>query len=1225
MVAYQATGVHPFIAGYYTQPIIDHYYEIAPGDIPDPTFKNADGSVKICERAPLYNTAAITNPSGAIWVSQAIGTSSGPGTQAAPYATVAQGLAAIAAGAGNKWLVVDTGIYRESWGSAGVTKCLGVTGAKNSRVWFDGSKILPSAVSDWTLAGGVWTYTGTYNPQWTQTSGLPPNDQIYINGVPLIPAWSRSTGTWAPNPGPGQFKVAGTTLKVGTNPVGQVVEANDLQGVGGGFTAKNGFTIQYVGFRRWNQKISFTGDNQNMNHVVIAYQSGEFRNAGGSTIETGNCIDTGGSSGFTGDEIVLTHGSGKSWKSHAGNYRRTTRVRIDSNNWRQLYDYAPSDTASLGGTKFSNERHCWDDQWVVNGCQSNGYWYDVRPTTNYLTRFWFSDNAGYGFTTEVSGEINICDFITVRNGGDTAHSRDGYRLSGVCSSDVFNGTAVDNYGADMAIYEDSRQYAGASAGQRSLTTAGGPTIPDQGNSYKIRFQNNVMCRGPRGLANKNAFFSKNGSIKPLMGPSGPTSSTGWSQTETIHTKEMFADDPRAGTLAWSSSGPNVFIKCKNEAGKIIRWATPTATWTVNTSTEDISGVSGCTATTLFNLTDIHAISANLELNSAYFDDPGAPLTKYFPNIGDAVPVYTWKALTNIPGTSTAIPTHTLPTWTIAKFGGGNDTVNLASDILGYPSSSSAVKAGCHNAPVPRPAGSVAPTSLAISTTSIDPFTAGVADTFQMVATGGSGSYTWSKTGTFPTGITMSSAGLITATTGTSASSASLTFTVNDGTSSLTSPSMTVTVTASGGMSITETSLPAAMVGAAYSQTLHQTGGTAPITWARTSGSAGPFPAGIALAPVAGTIAGTPTTAGTATGIIIQATDSSGTPKTATRTYSLLVYPQLAITTASLNQGTVGAAYSQTLAATGGTGSSYTYAVTSGSLPTGLTLSAGTISGTPSVAGTSTFTVTVTNNSVWTDTQDFALTVNDSDTVTIAETVLLRRIVGVNASQTLHAAGGTSPYTWTKTAGTWPAGITMTSAGVISGTATSATSTAITIKCTDSTSGAALTASRTFGFFVDATNSVPDVATLSSPTAGTVSGTVSLAGHGHDPNEGDNVTVQLVVDGVLTSPVVALSHTTGDNYAGSWNSLTVADGDHTLALKVSDSAGAFIVSTPVTVTVSNATGDTTPPTITSLSFSDGTTFTGPVTITVVATDASGVSTVVGQIDHPDGTSETRSMT
>ena len=68
-----------------------------------------------------------------------------------------------------------------------------------------------------------------------------------------------------------------------------------------------------------------------------------------------------------------------------------------------------------------------------------------------------------------------------------------------------------------------------------------------------------------------------------------------------------------------------------------------------------------------------------------------------------------------------------------------------------------------------------------------------------------------------------------------------------------------------------------------------------------------------------------------------------------------------ITTSSLPAGTVGVAYSQALGASGGT-PPYTWSVASGSLPAGLSLAAGgTISGTPGTAGSSSFTVRVTDS------------------------------------------------------------------------------------------------------------------------------------------------------------------------------------------------------------------------------------------------------------------------
>jgi hypothetical protein len=86
-------------------------------------------------------------------------------------------------------------------------------------------------------------------------------------------------------------------------------------------------------------------------------------------------------------------------------------------------------------------------------------------------------------------------------------------------------------------------------------------------------------------------------------------------------------------------------------------------------------------------------------------------------------------------------------------------------------------------------------------------------------------------------------------------------------------------------------------------------------------------------------------------------------------------PPLAITTTTLPDATQGAAYSATLTATGGV-MPYTWSVTSGSLPAGLTLSSsGAISGTASATGTSNFTVSVLSSDSQTASATLSLTVN----------------------------------------------------------------------------------------------------------------------------------------------------------------------------------------------------------------------------------------------------------
>jgi large repetitive protein len=77
----------------------------------------------------------------------------------------------------------------------------------------------------------------------------------------------------------------------------------------------------------------------------------------------------------------------------------------------------------------------------------------------------------------------------------------------------------------------------------------------------------------------------------------------------------------------------------------------------------------------------------------------------------------------------------------------------------------------------------------------------------------------------------------------------------------------------------------------------------------------------------------------------------------------------------LKGGITGIAYTETITAQGGT-SPYTFAVTSGALPTGTTLntSSGVISGTPTAASTFSFTITVTDSLGYTGSQAFSVVI-----------------------------------------------------------------------------------------------------------------------------------------------------------------------------------------------------------------------------------------------------------
>lgn len=138
-----------------------------------------------------------------------------------------------------------------------------------------------------------------------------------------------------------------------------------------------------------------------------------------------------------------------------------------------------------------------------------------------------------------------------------------------------------------------------------------------------------------------------------------------------------------------------------------------------------------------------------------------------------------------------------------------------------------------------------------------------------------------------------------------------------------------------------------------------TGGVAPITWSKASGV---LPTGLTLT-ASGSLTGTPTTAGVFSSVI-RADDAEGTPQSATITVTIIIASKLTIGSGALAGGSIGVAYSQTIPVTGGI-PPYNCALSSGSLPSGLTIAGGptgcTVSGTPSSSGPASGTVTVTDS------------------------------------------------------------------------------------------------------------------------------------------------------------------------------------------------------------------------------------------------------------------------
>lgn len=307
------------------------------------------------------------------------------------------------------------------------------------------------------------------------------------------------------------------------------------------------------------------------------------------------------------------------------------------------------------------------------------------------------------------------------------------------------------------------------------------------------------------------------------------------------------------------------------------------------------------------------------------------------------------------------------------------------------------------------------------------------------ATGGTGIKTLALTeGSLPAGLTMDPAGIISGMP-TTAGIYNFTVMATDALNASTSRSFTIIV--GGTVAITTTMLSDASVNQAnYSQTIQAGGGHWFKTFGLTSGS---LPAGLSLSSD-GVLRGTPTTTGRYD-FVVTATDTLGA--TATRAFSVNVNAALTITTTTLPAASLSLAYNQTIVAVGGTGTR-TFTVPEQSLPPGLSLSSsGVLGGETATAGTYNFTITVTDAAGATAAQAYSLVTGGA--IAISPNSLTAPVINVAGyNVTLSATGGTGAKTFAVTSGSLPTGLTLSSSGVLSGTATAAGTFNVTVTATD---------------------------------------------------------------------------------------------------------------------------------------------------------------------------------
>jgi uncharacterized repeat protein (TIGR01451 family) len=236
--------------------------------------------------------------------------------------------------------------------------------------------------------------------------------------------------------------------------------------------------------------------------------------------------------------------------------------------------------------------------------------------------------------------------------------------------------------------------------------------------------------------------------------------------------------------------------------------------------------------------------------------------------------------------------------------------------------------------------------------------------------------------------------------------------------------------------VTPSPLPDATRGQAYEIYFAAADGRPPYLWRVATGSS--LPAGLLLDPATGRLAGVPAATGSSS-FTIEAVDGNGRVGGAAFTLTVVPYA-VSLRTFVLPPGAIASPYSRPIEIAGGLGPTFTWSVSFGSLPPGLSLSGtgrtATLSGTPSLSGTYTFTVQASDDGQAgvTASRSFTLEILAAGgPVRVTPGTLPAATEERPYAATLTAVGGPAPYLWTAAGGTLPSGVMLSASGALGGT------------------------------------------------------------------------------------------------------------------------------------------------------------------------------------------------
>jgi len=326
--------------------------------------------------------------------------------------------------------------------------------------------------------------------------------------------------------------------------------------------------------------------------------------------------------------------------------------------------------------------------------------------------------------------------------------------------------------------------------------------------------------------------------------------------------------------------------------------------------------------------------------------------------------------------------------------------------------------------------------LSITSTQLPKGSVGATYSQNLGGSGGQTPYTWSiQSGALPEGMTLNQGGVISGTPERSGT-ASFVLRLADATGSSVTATLSIIINPSAlFLNLNTDDLPDGVVGQDYSQTLNVEGGDPPYRFEIISGR---LPDGLRLSN-AGVVSGKPTSPGELE-FDVRVSDQSGLSVTKSLSIEVDPPPQFTILSPSLLPvAAIGVPYRLEFKATAGV-PPYEWIKKKkkkkfGVLPDGLTLSKdGVLSGTPTAQGVFNFTLRAYDATDRLASSPFTIEVGPPPPpLAIRTETLPQALQGLPYSAALQAAGGVGPYTWEIESGAVPAGLTMNTQGVISGT------------------------------------------------------------------------------------------------------------------------------------------------------------------------------------------------